>query len=48
LPGVKGVWKVGEEHADDLSAKDERAYNLLSKADFNAEIIDYQTERGLI
>jgi len=33
-----GLWKVGEEHADDMKHKEERQYNLLSRSEFNDEL----------
>ena len=35
---TKGLWKVGDAHANHMLAMDGRKYNLLTKDDFNAEL----------
>jgi hypothetical protein len=45
---TKGVWKVGDAHATEIKAMKapEYKYNLVSRAEFIAELEDYQAEEA--
>ncbi|WP_212556056.1 eCIS core domain-containing protein [Methanosarcina spelaei] len=42
----KGVWKIGDAHRRDLQNKD-RSYNLVSRDQFNYDLLDWHSERML-
>ena len=45
---TKGVWKVGDAHVTDIKAMNapEYKYNLVTRAEFLAELKDYQAEEA--
>ncbi len=41
-----GVWKVGDSHAKDMLDEDDRTYNLVTRQEFNQELIEWIQKGG--